>query len=286
MVRVFIVKVNYEICSTPLCYIRRFPDLQWLKKQADSNFASKGWPDVLLNVKSGSVFRDNIAGPLSMFSNVSGESFVMVDGRTSRVSNDYFFISNNTQRYTLEIKSAETLNVHFGTEWKDVEFYNKLYPKDDVLKYLESRLRREITTLEQQELLAHLYTHLLKVNRGEKIKAERISAAKVSTRKEIIRRLHLATDHIYNFYADDISLEELSSVSMLSKFHFLRAFKEVFGVPPHKFLNNVRISKSKELLKKGIEVSSVGRLVGIAQQSSFSRLFKNETGVYPTFFRK
>jgi AraC family transcriptional regulator len=264
-----------------------FPDLQWLKKQADTGFVGAGWPNVLLNVKSGIAFRDNIRGPLSFFSNVSGESFVTVNGRTSRIKDDYFFISNNTQRYTLDIKSAEIFNIHFGVDGQDVEFYNKLYPKDDVVRHLLPELgSADKTKLEREELLALLYAHLLQVNRGEKIKVEKISAEKVSTREEIIRRLHLATDYIYNYYSRDLSLDELSGVSMLSKFHFLRAFKEAFGVPPHKFLNKVRIARAKELLKHHASVASAGRLVGIPESSSFSRLFKNETGIYPTAFRK
>jgi AraC family transcriptional regulator len=264
-----------------------FPDLQWLKKQAESGFVGTGWPNVVLHVRSGVAFRDNIPGPLSLFSNISGQSLVTVDGRTSRIKDDCFFISNNTQRYTLEIKSAETFNIHFGTDGRDAEFYNKLYPKDDVIVCLLAGLKSlDKTKLEREELLTLLYAHLLKVNRGERSKAGSISAAKASTREEIIRRLHLATDHIYNSYSSDVSLDELSKISMLSKYHFLRAFREAFGIPPHKFLNYVRISKAKEFLKGGATVASAGRLVGIAESSSFSRLFRNETGVYPTLFLK
>ncbi|HEX8061199.1 MAG TPA: AraC family transcriptional regulator [Cyclobacteriaceae bacterium] len=263
-----------------------FPDLRWLKKQAETSFVGAGWPNVLLNVKSGVAFRDNIPGPLSFFSNVSGESFVSVNGRTSSIKNDYFFISNNTQRYTLEIKSAETFNVHFGVDGQDVGFYNKLYPKDDFVRAIQRQLLQSISTLEKEELLTMLYAYLLKVNRGEKSKVDKIAAAKVSTREEVLRRLHLATDYIYNRYASDVSLEELSKVSMLSKFHFLRAFRQAFGIPPHRFLNQVRISKAKELLKVKSNVALVGRQVGITESSSFSRLFRNETGIYPTAFQK
>jgi AraC family transcriptional regulator len=285
-----------------------FPDLQWLKQQAESRFAAgkawngepmppHGWPNVILNVNSGTTLRDNIPGPLSLFSNVSGESEVTVDGRTTIVGSDYFFVSNKTQRYTLEIakkRSAETFNIHFGDSWFDsaypgasVDFYNKLYPKDEVVRSLQQQLSLPgQTRLQREELLASLVIHLLKVNRGEKLKLDNINASRVSTREEIIRRLHLATDHIFSNYTADISLDELSKVSMLSKFHFLRAFQQAFGKPPHKFLNEVRILKAKELLRfSDIEVSGIGKAIGIKDASSFSRLFKKYTGVYPTVFR-
>jgi len=282
-----------------------FPDLQWLKKQAESRFASGkawngeqvptgGWPNVLLNVKTSSTVRDNIPGPLSLFSNVSGASLVMVDGRTTIVNDDYFFISNNTQRYTLEVKSAEIFNIHFGENWlkniidvQDIEFYNKLYRKDEVVRYLQAQLRLpDKTTLEREELLTRLIVYLLRVKRNEKIVLENLDATKPATREEILRRLHLATDYIYSYYDNDLSLDELAKISMMSKFHFLRAFRQAFGVAPHKFLTKVRIDKAKGLLQSNLEVAKIGKIVGISDASSFSRLFKNETGVYPTQFRK
>lgn len=284
---------------------QEFPDLQWLKRQAENRFAgngesmaAKGWPNVVLNVKTGATLRDNIPGPLSLFSNVSGESLVMVDGRTTKVGEDHFFLSNNSQRYTLEVapnKPAETFNIHFGQNWtdgilegvSDVDFYNKLYPKDNFVKALQRQLGQPgKTRLEREELLACLILHLVVVHRGEKLRADHIKAARPSTREEILRRLHLATDHIYSNFHTDVSLEELSKVSMLSKFHFLRAFRQAFGSSPHKLLNNVRMEKAKTLLvRSDLEVSEVGKVVGIRDSSSFSRMFRRETGVYPTVFR-
>lgn len=278
-----------------MIHYHSFPDLQWLKTRAENKFNGDRWPTAVLNVKTTATLRDNIPGPLSLFSNVSGESLVMVDGKTSLVNDSHFFISNNTQRYTLEIaknKSTETFNIHFGETWLDniiegqqVEFYNKLYPKDDVVKSILAQLKPDKTILEREELLTQLVVHLLRVNRNEKIRIESLEATKLATRQDIIRRLHLATDHIYSYYQKDISLDELSKISMLSKFHFVRAFRQAFGMAPHQFLIQVRIERAKHLLSTGLEVAQTGRLVGISDSSSFSRLFKNQTGFYPSTFR-
>src|SRR5690349_3848279 len=96
--------------------LHQFPDLQWLKKQAEDNFANRkdyagktlptsGWPTVLLNVKSGSTVRDNIRGPLSIFTNLSGSSVVECNGNRSQVREGFLYTSNHDQRYTLEIGS-------------------------------------------------------------------------------------------------------------------------------------------------------------------------------------
>ncbi|MCI0751382.1 MAG: helix-turn-helix domain-containing protein [Flammeovirgaceae bacterium] len=59
-------------------------------------------------------------------------------------------------------------------------------------------------------------------------------------------------------------------------------FKQVFHKTPYQYLNEIRIEKSLELLAKKISVKEVSRKLGFTDSSSFSRLFFNQVGVYPT----
>ena len=101
-----------------------------------------------------------------------------------------------------------------------------------------------------------------------------------------MKRLLIASDYIYSFYDKDITLDELAGVACLSKFHFLRLFKIAFGKTPHKFINEVKVEQSKLLLKDpGIEVYTIARSLGFQDASTFSRMFYNQTGVYPSQYR-
>ncbi len=116
--------------------LNAFPDLNWLKEQAEKRFADRkaydgtslkqrGWPTVILNVRSAETYRDNIRGPLSLFTNFSGSSQVSIDGKSVLIKEGCFFLSNPDQRYTLEIhrtKPAETFNIHFGERFADEVF--------------------------------------------------------------------------------------------------------------------------------------------------------------------
>lgn len=306
-----------------LCH--QFPDLQWLKNQAEQRFFSgagpngaklnhRGWPTIMLNVKAGETFRDNIPGPLSLFSNESGSSLVTAGNYTTVVPEDCFFMTNPGQRYTLEVEKkspAVTFNIHFGEFWaeevwsslltnpKQLEqddartsgtfaFYNKLYRKDSVMDQLIAELKSPINqdALKRDQILYNLLTHLLRQHYCATEKETLLSAAKASTRLEVLRRLHLATDFIYANYNDTITLEQLSAVSTLSRFHFLREFKRAFGKAPHQFLMDIRINKAKHLLSvSAMEVKDVGTAVGFDTSSSFSRQFRNQVGVYPTAWR-
>src|SRR5262249_18445312 len=48
--------------------------------------------------------------------------------------------------------------------------------------------------------------------------------------------------------AEDVSLSSLAELVHLSPYHFSRAFKQSFGMPPHRYLTSRRIERAKSLL--------------------------------------
>ena len=301
-----------------------FPDLQWLKLQSERNFAdrqgwhgrvlpSQGWPNVVLNVKTQNIYRDHIRGPLSIFTNILGESLVEADNRRVRIREGYFYVTNADQRYTLEVEGnqTETFNIHFGTFFteqvfsslnKDASlllgegpsfmlpesicFQNRLHVKEEAFQriILEIKNIREDPLLLEEKLYA-LMILLLKEEKHIRNIAGSLPVIKNSTRKEIVKRLLLATDFIFTYYDKELSLDELARNCCLSKFHFLRLFKIAFGTTPHHYINSVRIQRAKELLRNSkLDIHTIARHVGFKDASSFSRMFYTRVGVYPSQF--
>lgn len=52
-----------------------------------------------------------------------------------------------------------------------------------------------------------------------------------------------------NFYQDDINLTYLAKLSHLSKFHFIRIFKNIYGRTPYDFLIDLRVKEAMKILK-------------------------------------
>jgi AraC family transcriptional regulator len=95
------------------------------------------------------------------------------------------------------------------------------------------------------------------------------------------------TDYIEEHLDDDISLAKLAGLARLSPFHFVRAFKQSFELPPHRYLTLRRIERAKQLLgQPDLSVTRIGFNVGFGYTSSFSTAFRRETGVTPTDFRR
>jgi AraC family transcriptional regulator len=303
----------------------RFPDLEWLRRQAEMRFSNRigwqgrvlektGWPTVVLNVDASEVYRDNIQGPLSIFTNLSGESTVEADSRRVTVKEGFYFVTNRDQRYTLSIdkKRATTFNIHFGENFAEeafsalrgkvdslvdqdgfispvvhTHFYNSLRRKDPAFNNAIEQIRQSANEkLLLDEKLFDLMQLLLQDHEEIKKATQQIPSVKKSTRGEIVKRLLFSTDYIHTFYDRDLSLDELARESCLSKFHFLRLFKITFGKTPYQFVAEVRAEKAKSLLKNSsTEVSVIAKSLGFKDSSSFSRMFFTQVGVYPSQFR-
>jgi AraC-like DNA-binding protein len=90
-----------------------------------------------------------------------------------------------------------------------------------------------------------------------------------------------ARDFIWEYYTENITLDELATVTGLSRFHLVRAFAAEFGMPPHAYLNQVRLAKAKKFIAAGIPLAAVAAEMGFADQSHFTRHFKKAYGVTP-----
>lgn len=102
--------------------------------------------------------------------------------------------------------------------------------------------------------------------------------AAVATTHEAVERVRRFIDE---HYADPITLDELSQVAGLSKYHLIRVFRASCGMPPHAYQNAVRVARAREALANGAAACDVATAIGFADQSHFTRRFKRLVGVAP-----
>lgn len=98
-------------------------------------------------------------------------------------------------------------------------------------------------------------------------------------------------DYIKSFldtnYAQDIKLEELSSMAYMNKFHLIAEFKQAYRVTPIEYLILKRIEVSKGLLiSTNHSMETIGNIVGFNSQSYFNQVFRKKVGLTPSQFRK
>lgn len=82
-------------------------------------------------------------------------------------------------------------------------------------------------------------------------------------------------------YRKNITLDDLSNLTGLSKYYLLRTFTKQKGISPYSYLETIRIDKAKKLLEQGVLPIDVALQTGFTDQSHFSNFFKKFIGLTP-----
>lgn len=93
--------------------------------------------------------------------------------------------------------------------------------------------------------------------------------------------------YVEEHLADDIPLDTLAQLARLSRYHFCRAFKQSFGVPPHRYHKVRRIERAKAMLvTSGMSVTKIALETGFKETSAFSATFRKLIGITPTAYSR
>jgi AraC-like DNA-binding protein len=104
---------------------------------------------------------------------------------------------------------------------------------------------------------------------------------------DVRERLSRARKFIDESYHLPLDLTEISRQACLSRYHFLRLFRDAFNTTPHQYLIQRRIEKAKELLRsRSLSITDVCFEVGFESLGSFSSLFRKRVGQPPTTYRR
>lgn len=133
-----------------------------------------------------------------------------------------------------------------------------------------------------EEQLAFLLERLLVHHRHIMVRARQIPVRRAATRREILRRVSLATDFIHSNYARPLMLSDMARAAFLSRHHFLRLFKQIHEVTPHEYLQRKRTSVAARLLRSSQRhVDEIVKEVGFDSRSTLFRALRRFHGLTP-----
>ena len=79
----------------------------------------------------------------------------------------------------------------------------------------------------------------------------------------------------------NVSLDDVARAAGTSKFHLVRQFRAVTGVPPHTFQVGQRIRLARRLLESGFGAAEAAAVAGFVDQSHLHRHFTHRLGITP-----
>lgn len=295
--------------------LRSLPDLAQSNAEFQSWFQSKwGRENCILWGRTRQAEFGPCTHTLSIRAAWGGVEHCYVNGRTLAVDDDNFLILNHGQIYSTSIRSVqpvESLAICFKPELAEqvyseaaasIEqalargdapaertpgFMENLHPHDNsvspVLRYIRAHASRGVVDESWYDeqlvfLLARMQSHHQRLLE----QVDRLALIRPATRREVYRRISLATDFLHTNYAQEVDLSTLAKMAYLSKYHFLRLFTLVHGVTPRTYLQRKRIGVAIRLLESTrMTMSEVSASVGFAEESTLVRQMRRWTQLTP-----
>jgi AraC family transcriptional regulator len=153
---------------------------------------------------------------------------------------------------------------------------------DSLMEQLRNELmRRRASPLFVQGIAQAIAIHLA---RNYAIKAKNSRGVSPALPGHKLRQI---TSWMAERAAEDFNLEQLAAQAGLSKFHFHRLFKTAIGVTPSRYHVNLRMDAARRLLRETKQsIIAVALEVGYTNPSHFAQLFRRETGLSPSDYRR
>ena len=99
--------------------------------------------------------------------------------------------------------------------------------------------------------------------------------------------LENAVQLIHQHKFEKLSLGELAQSCHCSRSSFEKKFRKVFGISPGRYLLNLRLSETENLLRNtSASCAQIAEAAGFSNQFIFSRLFTGRYGISPRDYRK
>lgn len=202
-------------------------------------------------------------GDLLLFNPGDNHTCEQIDGKTL----DYCCINiqpESMKKAVFEITGREDLP-YFATP---VLFHSELI---SMLKELHLMVMGEEKGFRKEEIFFLLLEQLL----------EEYTDKMPSKDKDQSQEVKSICEFLEKNYKNNITLDDLSNLTGLSKYYLLRSFTKQKGISPYSYLETIRIDKAKKLLEQGMLPIEVALLTGFSDQSHFSNFFKKFIGLTP-----
>lgn len=208
---------------------------------------------------------------------------IIANGMTLKNGEFYIYQPNETQNYTY-------LTSHKNSLYYWVHFTGSMIP--EIMESL-NLLGKEHTCASRQndaELIFQILTEeLSRGNTEASLYAVSLFHTLLSLFSEPGRNKYPFSRaiRILENFSEDVRIGEIAKIYDITTAHFIRSFKNSYGLTPAKYRIRKQISHAKNLLiETELSIADVALQCGIYDQFYFSRIFKINTGNTPSDYRR
>jgi AraC family transcriptional regulator len=287
----------------------------------ECQFTSLNYKEKILHSHTTQFARDETDSGLSLKYVVRGEERYKIGNQWHRITDGRFLLVNEHQHFQCRVESAvpveglciypdpasvyEVVHARRAGHAKlldqgaappcveQVYFFEKIYglQENAAGKYLQAlipQLRDDArrAAMDSASFFLGLYEHLAESFDEVDLLLQRLDHERKATRDEIFRRVSMAREYIDSHYLEELSLEHLASVAAFSKYHFLRCFKQVYGLAPYQYVLQLRLEAARRQLREGrLSLTEIAETNGFGDRRALNKSFRKAFGINPAEFR-
>ena len=149
---------------------------------------------------------------------------------------------------------------------------------EKLLSFFELSDRPDPDIYKQSE---ECYSFLLLILKESTLQAQKIHE---NEREKNFKSLiwHMISHNLHR----DVTVDELAAMVSLSKYHFIRTFRDSFGMPPIQFILTEKVRHAQyQLINTTNTILEISESYGFSSPGYFSKVFKRLTGFTPSDYR-
>ena len=149
----------------------------------------------------------------------------------------------------------------------DIEYFKQLF--FNIINIYSSK-KNMYELVYKQEMIRLLYCILLE------------NSVQIAPTKLIDNSILSIYQYINNNYISSLTLKSIALLFNYNKYYLDKKFKSAFGMPIVRYYHLLRIHAAKEILLQNLSVTKTAEALSFDSIYSFSRFFKNKTGISPS----
>jgi AraC family transcriptional regulator len=235
---------------------------------------------------------------------LSGSGRYTINRRKETLDQGHFLLLNHGSRLGVDLPrpGIQPLFLYFhtalateillkkGVDWRWLE---RAYPLGDHLRQRLQSLAAmrdncsSFAALKADAMIRGILEDLFGAACAAVTTTKKLPVTKQATKVHLFKQLSQTKEWIEAHYASEITLHQMAQVATLNSQHFLRMFRDCYGITPHRFLMEIRLNAARSQIQHTQEtISAICLQTGFESLPTFSRRFRQRFGHSPTAYRK
>ena len=236
------------------------------------------------NLKAGSILLINPGQPHCIETNVDKEIETYTMILTESFIKQFLTTFKEKDKRLLEVTDLDLIDT--------IEFQHQHITNQPEIGYLIKKSIVENSEIYASGFARELFIqeilfYLLSIEFKEYLQLKNYENESLTIREEIKSRIEVVIEFLHSKYNEKVSLKECAKIANMSEAHFRKLFKKITGVSPYQYLVTIRLDKAKDMIKYSKKsITEIAFDLGYPSIASFTKAFRNYTGVPPSEFRQ